>query len=299
MSILIIYNPAAGRKNKVRLKALQNALQQHGLKADTYATEQAGDATDFLRNQTNPPEIVLVVGGDGTVREVINGIHKDCKLAVFATGTANVMSYELNLPHSAHKMVELIKHKHSVPIQFGIANTQRFCMWVGLGFDAWVVDQVNLNAKRKVGKLAYVASMLVQAFRYGRYRYRIQVDGQEYHSYSAVITHAKHYGGSFVLSQKAHLLTPKLQVLLFQKPGRGFFFKALFAMLFGRMEKVQGVVSLPFTQLHAELLDAPNNAEEKRLAGVLQADGDIFGHMPLQITLDSQSIEVLINPKDT
>ncbi len=298
MSILIIHNPAAGNKNKARLQALVAALKQRKLTVDVYATKRAGDATEFLRAQTNPANIVVVVGGDGTVREVVNGLHASSKLAIFATGTANVMSYELKLPHNADEMADLIMQNYSVPVQFGRANGENFCMWVGLGFDAWVVDQVNLKLKHWTGKMAYVVSMLVQALRYGQHRYQVQLDGKEYQSYSAVITHARYYGGSFTLSNKAQLLVPQLYILLFQKPGRGFFLKALFAMLLGRMEQVEGVLSLPFSKLHASLIDSQLSPEKERIASVLQADGDVFSQLPIDIELDTQSVSVLVNPPE-
>lgn len=297
MTVLVVYNPAAGGGNDSRLNALVNALQRHRLAVDVYRTQQAGDATAYLKQHAHAYEVVVAVGGDGTTREVVNGLAAHNKLAVFATGTANVLSNELSLPRSPVSMASIIAQGHSLPVQFGRMNGQRFCMWVGLGFDAWVVDQTNLAAKRWVGKLAYVSSMLVQALRYGQYRYKVVVDGVKYTTYSAVITHARFYGGRFVLSRKASLFNAKLHVLLFQKPDRGFFFKALLSLLFGKMESVDGVLSLPFDTLEAALMDEGVNEEEHALANVLQADGDVLGEMPLNVALDSKAIQILVNPR--
>lgn len=293
MSVLVIYNPAAGG-GKSRLNALIDALKKHELEVETYQTQKAGDATEFLQKRALKDEIVVAVGGDGTTREVINGLSSNTPLAVFANGTANVLANELNLPKSARAMAKLIAKGNTLPIQFGRLNEERFCMWVGIGFDAWVVAQTSLKLKRKIGKAAYALSMLSQAFRYGRYQYELEIDGTAYTSYSAVITHARFYGGRFVISQKANLLTPKLHVLLFQKTGVGFFFKSMFALLRGRLESVEGVISLPFDKLEARLKNSDLNPQEKRLAGVLQADGDVISQLPLTVTLDNTSVPVLV-----
>lgn len=293
MSVLVIYNPAAGG-GKSRLNALIDALKKHDLEVETYQTQKAGDATDFLKKRTKKDQVVVAVGGDGTTREIINGLDGSTPVAIFANGTANVLANELSLPRSASATAKMITQGHTLPVQFGCMHKQRFCMWIGIGFDAWVVAQTSLKLKRKIGKAAYALSMLIQAFRYGRYQYEIKVDGTTYTSYSAVITHARFYGGHFVISQKANLLTPKLHVLLFQKPSRGFFFKALFALLLGKMESVEGVISLPFDKLEAHLKSDDLNPQEKKLAGVLQADGDVIGQLPLTVTLDKTSVPVLV-----
>lgn len=295
MAVLVIYNPAAGGGKQSRLNALIAALKEQSLEVETYETQKAGDATEFLQKRTLKDEIVVAVGGDGTTREVINGLSDNTPLAVFANGTANVLANELNLPKSARAMAKLIAKGNTLPIQFGRLNEERFCMWVGIGFDAWVVAKTNLNVKRKIGKAAYAISMFTQAFGYGRPQYKVQVDDKDYISYSAIITHARFYGGRFVLSQKANLKTPKLYALLFQKPGRLFFFKALFALLFGKMESVDGVVSIPFEKINIELVDDSTYSDSQRqLANALQADGDIVASLPLQVELDKKVVSILV-----
>ena len=97
-------------------------------------------------------------------------------------------------------------------------------MMCGIGYDAWVVNGVNLGIKERFGKLAYVLAMLGQIRRYGERQYRV--------------TGGRSSAGLFLgdrdqwsplwrqlcaqSSNEANILRPQVQVLLFQKPGVRF-----------------------------------------------------------------------------
>ncbi|MDX1805173.1 MAG: diacylglycerol kinase family lipid kinase [Alcanivorax sp.] len=284
MNITVIYNPAAGGGREKLLCRFVAELERLGAAIRLYHTRGPEDATRYLKALPDQGDCVVAVGGDGTTNEVLNGLASGVALGVFATGTANVLAKELGLPKKPEAAAQVVMEGKSVPVTPGLLNGRRFIMMCGVGYDAWVVDRVNLAIKERFGKLAYVQSMLAQIRRYGQHSYRVTVDGRPLDCFSAVITNGRYYGGSFILSRQANITRAKLQVLLFQKPGVGFLLRCLLALLFGRMEQVDGVNSVT-----AERVQITTDGEEP-----LQADGDRAGQLPADIAVEQEPVPVRV-----
>lgn len=284
MKVQVVYNPVAGGGREGALERLVVALQARQAEVEVYRTKAPGDATRWLRDEAGPADVVVAVGGDGTTNEVINGLPADTALAVMATGTANVLARELGVPAQPGKVAELVVSGARMRIWPGRLNGRRFLMWVGVGYDAWVVNATNLALKQKIGKGAYVLSMLSQIARYGSAHFTVTVDGTAYPCYSAIIANARYYGGSFILSRRADISRPQMQVLLFTRPGRWTLLRTVAALLVGRMESVAGVLSLPARHI-----------EVAAVAGEpLQADGDPAGVLPASIVVDEAPVVVCV-----
>lgn len=284
MKVLVVYNPAAGGGREARLRRFLAALELEGLEVEVHRTRAPGDATAHLCAREWQGDVVVAVGGDGTTSEVINGLAPGVPLAVFATGTANVLGRELELPVDPREAARVIAARRTLDIWPGRLDGRRFIMWVGIGYDAWVVNTVDLRLKARIGKGAYAVAMLRQIARYGSCRFRLEIDGHPHECLSAVVANGRLYGGSFVLSQQANLARPGLQVLLFQRPGRGFLLRCLLALLFGRMERVPGVQSLA-----ARSVQVTADGDEP-----LQADGDPAGRLPAVIVADEVPVPVVV-----
>ncbi|KGD65503.1 hypothetical protein Y5S_01396 [Alcanivorax nanhaiticus] len=285
MNITVIYNPAAGGGREALLCRFVAELERLNARVTLYHTTGPNDATRYLQSREDQGDCVVAVGGDGTTNEVLNGIAPGVALGVFATGTANVLAKELALPKKPEAAARVVVQGKSVMITPARLNGRRFIMMCGIGYDAWVVDAVDLGIKERFGKLAYALSMLSQIRRYGEQRYRVAVDGRPLDCFSAIVTNGKHYGGSFVLSREANILRPQVQVLLFQKPGVRFLLRCLTALLFGRMEQMDGVASLRAEQvtISCETGDEP-----------IQADGDPAGRLPADIVVDPEPVPVRV-----
>lgn len=285
MKVTVIYNPTAGGGREALLCRFVAELERQGASVRLYYTKGPNDATDYLNGLSDQGDCVVAVGGDGTTNEVLNGLAAGVALGVFATGTANVLAKELGLPKKPEQAAQVVVKGKSVSVTPARLNGRRFIMMCGIGYDAWVVNGVNLGIKERFGKLAYVQSMLGQISRYGQRHYRVEVDGRPLDCFSAIITNGRHYGGSFVLSNEANILRPQVQVLLFQKPGVRFLLRCLIALLFGRMERMDGVASLRAQRVHIRC----ENGEEP-----IQADGDPAGNLPAEIEVEDAPVPMRV-----
>ena len=160
-------------------------------------TRAPGDATRYLRGLADQGECVVAAGGDGTTNDVINGLNPGVALALFPSRHRQCAVPELSIPRRPEDAAKVVLDGRTLNVTPARLNGRRFMVMAGIGYDAWVVDQVDLILKRRVGKLAYVISMIRQLFRYGQVQYRITVDGRPLDCFSAVITNGRYYGGSF------------------------------------------------------------------------------------------------------
>jgi len=292
--ILIIKNPTSsnGRKSKLIDQVVEN-LKQKECKVELYETKAPGDAIAYLLTYADSVDVVVAAGGDGTINEVVNGLkNKKIPLALIPTGTTNVLSKELGLPKKPHLLAEVIVNGLPKPVYLGRLNDRRFTMMVGVGYDAWVVNNVNLNIKKRFGKLAYVISMLKEVFRYGKQSFQAEIDGRQVTVGSMIVTLGKYYAGNFVLSRHADLSVPYLQAIIISTDSKWKFLLSTFALPFGLMESMPGVQSVQAKEIKIKCktgddCDSPLT--------VLQVDGDPAGKMPAVIKIEEESISILVS----
>lgn len=113
------------------------------------------------------PDVVLVAGGDGTLREAADRLRgTDVPLALIPVGTANNFARELRLPvNDLAGTVAVAFHGADRPIDLGLAEVERedgsvtrhtFLVMAGIGVDAQMAANVSTPMKRRIGWLAYV-----------------------------------------------------------------------------------------------------------------------------------------------
>src|SRR5580693_8216876 len=107
---VLIYNPYAGkiRRKPGTLQRTTAALARANVNPRVVATNAAGHATLLARQAVEQgADLVLVLGGDGTINEVANGLaYSDVALGVLPAGTANVLAMELGLGSNLDRAAE-------------------------------------------------------------------------------------------------------------------------------------------------------------------------------------------------
>lgn len=284
-NILVVFNPASGGGQKNFVLEVIEHLKQAGCLVDLYDTKAPEDATQFLQSLTKEYDLIIAAGGDGTTNEVVNGLlDKDTPLAVIPVGTTNVLANELGLPRSPERLAKAILKGKIRKVHLARMNKKRFVLMAGFGYDAWVVHGVNPGIKKRFGKLAYVLSMLQQIRPYGSKSYDVDVDGKIYKAKSVIITNGKYYGGSFILSRKANLSDPNLQVFLFRARNKLELLTILFSLPFGLIEKLPGLLSVPGKHIKI----STNNSD------VVQADGDFAGYLPVDVRIEPGTVPFVV-----
>lgn len=289
--LLIVLNPIAGRHKQAHINRIIAALQEHGIRAEVYETRGPGDAITALPRLTPDFDIVVAAGGDGTVNEVLNGIRgSKVTLGIIPCGTTNVLATEIGLPTRPDAIAALLASGSTRAIYSGDVNGRRFGMMVGIGYDAWVVAGVSHELKQKLGKLAYVLSMLRELKHFGNQQYLLQIDDSLHTATSVVATLGRHYAGSYVFARKARLDEPVIDVLLVQTRSRWAFLLMLLALPFGLAEKLPFMKTVKGRRVHVNHYPAASGEAPRES---LQADGDSVAYLPAELHVIESPLRVL------
>jgi diacylglycerol kinase (ATP) len=183
---LVILNPVA---NRGKIQLYQALLQRYlSLQSDQYReTKKPGDAQVWAAEAATLYRPIVVVGGDGTVHEVANGIlssgHR-VPLGIIAAGSGNDYAWRtLNLSHEPEQAVEQAFHGRIRTFDVGMVNNCYFVNSFSVGLDADIADAANHLKKYPFmsGERLYYAGALRQLlFGYQRCPWlRLHLDSAE------------------------------------------------------------------------------------------------------------------------
>jgi len=217
---LVIGNPIAGRgRGEPMVREIARRLRESGAEVDERLTRSGGDAKRWTSEARDACDLVVSVGGDGTLREVFSGLDDDSiPVAVAPLGTANVLSLDLRLPRDARGVVELIERGRTQAIDVARVNGELSFLVTGVGLDAQVVHEVERARRGPITKLAYVAAALRALGAYRLPRLEVELDGRRVADPVGLvlISNIIHYGGSFQLSRDRRLDDGQFEVYLFR-----------------------------------------------------------------------------------
>lgn len=284
--VAVIYNPAAGARQRGRLRRLLKRLKSAGHEILLRRTEGPGDATVIAASlDEGAVDVVLAAGGDGTINEVANGlIGRSLPLAIAPLGTANVLAWELGHGLALSRAASAVAKGEVVRIRPALVGERGFLLMASAGLDARVVAGVDTRLKRKIGKAAYGLAALREIFRPQAAPIALQIDGRDERAALAVVTHAAHYAGPFVIARDARLGDDRLTVVLVKDGRKSSLLRCGLALLLNRIPQTPGV----------EL----RRAETVVFAGPegepVQSDGDLIGRMPLTIRVGEGELSLIV-----
>ncbi len=190
----IINQKSRSGKGGVIWNQLKPELKKRRIDCDILYTEYAGHATELASRITadGKEHTIVVLGGDGSISEVLSGIQ-DCRkvtLGYIPTGSGNDFTRELKLPTDPKDAFENVLNPGKiVPVDVGIAksgrNSCRFGVSTGIGFDAAVchdADQSRMKMflnKIHLGNLIYLGVALKLIFANPCYDMRVRLDEKE------------------------------------------------------------------------------------------------------------------------
>lgn len=130
-------------------------------------------------------ELVVVAGGDGTVRLAANALADgELPLAIVPLGTGNLLAATLGVPRQPFVAAKRLATAQPVTIDTGLltlpGGRERFAVAAGLGFDARVMSRTSSAAKARFGVLSYFATVLKLVASLPVAQAEIVVDGQTF-----------------------------------------------------------------------------------------------------------------------
>jgi len=137
---LVIFNPTANRGNMEQHRALLRHRLEQEPQAEYVETKRQGEAQERAMNAAKEGRPIIIVGGDGSVHEVVNGIlsaGRRVPLGIVAAGSGNDYAlHTLKLPHAPATAIERAYTGRLVDSDAGIVNGRYFVNSFSVGLDA-------------------------------------------------------------------------------------------------------------------------------------------------------------------
>lgn len=280
---LIILNPAAKGEKALRfLKKIENLPGATRIEL----TKQVGDAEKLARVAVESGiRKIVAAGGDGTVNGVVNGIGQSgATLGVLPVGTMNVLAAELGLPRDVEGCWEVICKGNIRHIDLPCANERYFVQLAGVGLDAQVVRETDLNFRKHFGPLSYLVSMAQIAARKPPELVVNTPDGNIRAGSFVLVGNGRYYGGPFRVFRDAVMDDGLLEVLVFRDLGYLDIARYIQSMIFGGLPDLDGVDYFQTPSLHVS---------SEQIVPV-QLDGEVDFDVPVSFSLAPRKLVVCV-----
>lgn len=267
-------------------------FRKAGRKVELYATPGPNKAGELARRAAHEGcDLVLAAGGDGTINEVINGlVGVPVVFGALPAGTANVLANELGLSNRPDRAASQLLH--AVPTRIALGAYDRpghvrrhFALMAGIGLDARIVYELDLNLKARLGKLAYWHGGFRQLGRPVP-RFTIDVNGTSHVASFALITRVRNYGGDFEIAKRVRLTDAEFEVVIFRNNQWQDYLRFFGAVVTNRLYSTPGVTVCRATEA---VIGEP---EEERI--YVQMDGEPVGNVPATISSVPEALTLLI-----
>lgn len=240
---LLVNLKSGSDKGAKALKEIEAALKKeklaYNIQISTYPGQLVPIATKTANEINNNHECIVVVGGDGSLNQALNGVksslHPDTPLALFPAGTGNDFARAAKLQNNPLKFIKKIKNHPTVTnVDCGryqdllTGEEKYFVNNLGIGFDAFVVNKTNHSKlktkfnKINIGNLTYGIN-IAQALK-GQDNFKVKILTNEHtysydHAYLVTTTNHPYFGGGVPILPIANIYNHKLDIAIVEKPN--------------------------------------------------------------------------------
>lgn len=279
--LTVVVNPKSGRKcGLIVLDRVKPIFKDAGIELDIRATQHQGHASEIARTlNLKASDGICVIGGDGTVHEVADGLMQrgeivSIPLGIIPAGTGNTLAEHLQCIdplEAARRIVVGATHPLDV-IRVTLRDRIVYCVdLVGWG----AVADINCTAEkwRLLGMTRYTAATLWQVLRAKRRRATLVLDGEIFAGefLFVVACNPKFAGPGMMLAPHAELGDGRIDVVVVRKAARWEMLKMFIKVFDGSH------LALRFVEYH----QVRSFAIESETYDPMDLDGEMKGHAPM------------------
>jgi len=315
---VLLYNEKSGGGRVDRHPELKRGLQvlrDAGVEASLRVTASREDAAEQAgRAVLEGADTVLACGGDGTIHDVLQGVAGTrVALGIVPIGTANALAHDLKLPLDPVEAIRAALHADHKRIAVGLVEfldfegctkKRYFTVAVGIGVDAHLFYKLNHGAKQRLGMGAYYAKAwqlwFTHRMQYFAVRCGVEADrGDPVLATEMLAVRIRNFGGVIrELAPGASLDRDDLRVVLCQTSSRLSYLAYVTSCLLGVGWKIRGVELRDSERVLCDYASqAPNGDGSSTEKVYVEADGELIGTLPVQITMVPDALTLLVPAK--
>ena len=291
----IIYNPTSGREIfKKHLPEVLAKLEVAGYETSCHATTCAGDATTAAKEAVKREfDIIIAVGGDGTLNEVVAGVsefERRPKIGLIPMGTTNDFARAVHIPRDIDRAVDIIIAGDSIPVDVGRVNDRYFINIAGGGRITELTYEVPSKLKTVLGQLAYYLKGIEMLPSIKATKMRIEYDGEVFDDEAMMflIALTNSVGGFEKLAPDASLNDGLFSIFILKKCNIADFVKIVSLAIRGEHMKDSHLIYAKASQIKF-------TSDEKVQ---LNLDGEYGGNVPAEFKNLKRHIELFVPIND-
>ena len=297
----VIVNPIAGAgKTAKKWPQIVDLLRSLGMDFEHDLTEAPGHATELAKSAAkNGCELVVSVGGDGTINEIVNGLYDagsigDVTLGIVSTGTGDDYIRTIGLSRSCMEASRCLTSPGRLTVDLGLveytSNGQMqkrlFVNFAGLGFDAEIVRATTQEFKALGDTASYLMGLVTTLVVYKNKEISLIMDGEvgERRICTVLMSNGKYGGGGMLTAPDADL-------------GDGFFD----VVIIGDLTKPDLLRSLPRIYKGTHLTHPKVTVKRAREVEIrpvqpmaVQADGELLGEAPARFSVLPGALTIVV-----
>jgi diacylglycerol kinase (ATP) len=284
---LFIVNPISGGKKKDGVPELiEKHLGGTIYKPVIVFSDGISHAKQIAREAVNKFDLIVAVGGDGTVNEVATAlVGTETVFGVIPFGSGNGLSRFLRIPMNTEQALKSLITGHVETIDSAKLNGKSFFNMAGMGFDAHISEVFSHTKKR--GFITYIKSSIQEVAKYKPQHYHLEIDGKTYERDAFMLSFANssQYGNNAHISPHASVQDGLLDVCIIKMFPLWRFFEMGISMLNKTADKTK----------YVEIIRGKNIVVKRNGPGPVHLDGEpkiIDGDITIEIVPNSLKIIV-------
>ena len=296
---LLIVNPRSGsRRTGRRLPGLVTAVERTLGPIDVALTGWRGHGIELSRRAADQGrELLVAVGGDGTLNEVVNGVMGSAgprpRVGLIAAGTAADFGRTLGRERTVEAQIEALASGRERVVDVGLAEVdgpqgerlaRYFINILSAGPGGLVVRYVQRLPRSLGGRAGYYLASVLALARSPRAELRLTVtDGEEtaertLTTYVLAVCNGQVFGGGYRIAPMARLDDGRLEVLSAGVDTRLRLVRSIHTSYRGEHLGIEGVEHFACRRLTADLVDP-----SLRGRFLMEIDGEELGRLPLSV----------------
>ena len=287
---VFVINLNSGTSSKAAIPGLiENTIDKEKFDYEIVVTQYAGHASEIAsRAKDEGKDIVVAVGGDGTVNEVARAIvHSGTALGIIPCGSGNGLARHLLLPMNVKKAIEVLNECEIRALDYGIINGYPFFCTCGMGFDAFVSQKFAEAGKR--GPITYVENVLREGLKYQPETYILQDENGtiKYKAFLISCANASQYGNNAYIAPQASMSDGLMDVIIME-PFDVFEAPQISIDMFNKtLDKSSKIKTFKCRKLHIH----------RSKPGAIHYDGDpAMTGEDIDVELVPNGINIVVNP---
>jgi diacylglycerol kinase (ATP) len=284
---IAIMNPNTGRLPADKLAWFLGKMLEPTYDVEFRFSSFAGEERDLAEAACDEADLIIAIGGDGTVAHVAAGIlGKDVDLAILPNGSTNVIARGLGIPGDPFRAARALQRDMEPRwMDVGISGDRVIIHMAGSGLDSLMFRDTKPGLKRFVAWLAYIPPAL-KHLRSRPWKFRLTLDGEEMETVARMVLVAN---GSFVINPRfkvgRNIKTDDgyLDVLVFRPPNLAASLSLAAWIALGRPHRSRHVYQTKVRSLHVDS-DPPAPVE---------FDGDYIGVTPFEVHVRPRALHIM------